>query len=176
MVVLLPDPTGKSSAISVTNQAGTQMIGEPYQAVRVARQDSAPTPPAAMDQAEVQRVFGGVLDILPAPEVVFTLYFGVESEVLLPESQNRLAEVLDAIRTRHSTAISVIGHTDTTADPQFNYKLGLRRAQGVADLLIARGVERANVFVESHGEADQAVKTDRGVAERRNRRVEVTVR
>jgi len=42
----------------------------------------------------------------------------------------------------------VIGHTDTTADPQFNYRLGRRRAQGLADILRARGVDSSDLFVE----------------------------
>jgi outer membrane protein OmpA-like peptidoglycan-associated protein len=69
----------------------------------------------------------------------------------------------------------VTGHTDTTADPQFNYQLGLRRAQGVADILKLRGVNESELFVSSHGDADLLVKTARGVAEAGNRRVEVIV-
>jgi peptidoglycan-associated lipoprotein len=70
----------------------------------------------------------------------------------------------------------LIGHTDTTANPQFNYQLGLSRAQGVAAILRAQGVDSASLFVASHGDTDLVVKTARGVAERRNRRVEVIVR
>jgi len=176
VVVLLPDPDGKASSISVTNQAGTQTLSQPYQAVRVERSDTAPTPPVAMEQAEVRRVFGATLDALPPAEVLFTLYFGEDSEALLAESRARFPTILDAIRERRSTAISLIGHTDTTADSQYNYQLGLRRAEGVATLLRAQGVAGSDLFIESHGDADLAVKTARNVAERRNRRVEVIVR
>jgi len=96
--------------------------------------------------------------------------------VMVPESEVRLPAILNTIRERHSTAISLIGHTDTTADSQFNYRLGLRRAQGVAAILRERGLDTSNLFVESHGDADLVVKTGRGVSERRNRRVEVIVR
>ena len=176
LIVLLPDPEGKPSGITVTNSAGAQSLTQPYQAVRVERSDAAPTPPFAMDKAEVRRVFGAVLDALPAPEVEFTLYFGESSEVLLPESQAQLPAISNTIRERHSTAISLIGHTDTTGDPQSNYRLGLRRAQGVAAILREHGVNTSNLFVDSHGDADLEVKTGRGVTESRNRRVEVIVR
>jgi peptidoglycan-associated lipoprotein len=175
LVVLLPDSEDKPSGIAVTNSAGTQTLTQPYQAVRVERSDAAPTPPFAIDQAEVRRVFGAVLDALPTPEVVFTLYFGEGSEVLLPESRAQIPAILHAIRERRSTTISLIGHTDTTADPQFNYQLGLRRAQGVAVVLRAQGLDISGL-VTSHGDTDLVVKTARGVAERRNRRVEVIVR
>ena len=176
LVVLLPDREGKPSGIAVTNSAGAQTVTQPYQAVRVERSGAAPSPPFAMDEAEVRRVFGSVLDALPAPEVVFTLYFGEGSDVLVPEDQAQLPAILNAIRERRSTAISLIGHTDTTADPKFNYQLGLRRAQGVSAILRARGVDSSALFVASHGDSDLAVKTASGVAERRNRRVEVVVR
>src|SRR5258708_2146653 len=120
LVVLLPDPEGKPSGIPATNSAGAQTLSEPYQAVRVERSDTAPTPPFAMDQAEVRRVFGAVLDALPSPEVAFTLYFVGDSEVLVPDSKAKLQDILAAIRERHSTAISLIGHTDTKGEPQYN--------------------------------------------------------
>jgi peptidoglycan-associated lipoprotein len=176
LVVLLPDPEGQPSAIKVTNRAGSQELSQPYQAVRLERPDTAPAPPFAMDQAEVRRVFGTVLDALPAPEIRFTLYYGEGSDVLLHESEAQIPAILNAIRERHSTAISLIGHTDTTAEPQFNYQLGLGRAEGVAAILRAQGVDSSSLFVASHGDTDLVVKTVRGVAERRNRRVEVIVR
>jgi outer membrane protein OmpA-like peptidoglycan-associated protein len=176
LVVLLPDPEGTSSSISVANAAGAQTLSQPYQAVRVERPDSAPTPPFPMEQAEVRRRFGAVLDALPAKEITFTLYFTLNSDALLPESTAQIPAILDAIRERRSTAITVIGHTDTTATPQFNYALGLRRAQGVADTLNARGVDSSILIVTSHGQSDLAVKTGNGVPESLNRRVEVIVR
>ena len=176
LVVLLADPEGKPSAITVTNPAGTQTLSEPNQAIRVERSDVAPTPPFNMDSAEVRRIFGPTLDVLPLPEVPFTLYFGGDSEVLNDASQAKIPDILKAIEERHSTAITVIGHTDTTATPAYNYELGMRRARGVAAILRASGVEESSLSVDSHGESDQAVKTDRGKSEPRNRRVEVIVR
>jgi outer membrane protein OmpA-like peptidoglycan-associated protein len=129
-----------------------------------------------MDPTEVQRIFGPALDVLPPPELPFTLYFGENSDTLLPESEAQIPAIMKVVQERRSTAITVIGHTDTTATPEFNYQLGLRRARGVAAILRARGVDDASLFIDSHGESDQAVKTLRGVPERANRRVEVIVR
>jgi outer membrane protein OmpA-like peptidoglycan-associated protein len=136
----------------------------------------APTPPFAMDQAEVRRVFRAVLDILPAAEVAFTLYFDVDSNALTPESQAKLQDILSTIRERRSTAISLVGHTDTTGNPQLNEALGLRRAETAAEILRKQGVDNSALSVESHGDADLAVKTGRNVDEPLNRRVEVIVR
>jgi len=175
LIVLLPEADAKPTGITITNAAGTQTLNQPYGAVRVERPDTAPTS-FAIDEAEVRRRFGSILDAVPAPEVVFTLYFAGDANVLSVESQAEIPAILKAIRERRSTSISVIGHTDTTASPQYNYQLGLRRAEGVAAILRANGVDSSALLIASHGETDLAVKTLQGVSERLNRRVVVTVR
>lgn len=174
--VLLPEPTGESTGITVKNQAGAQDLTQPYQAVRVTRADVAPGAPVTLDQADVRRLFGSAIDALPTPEIVFTLHFDEGRDLLNAESQAQIPAILNAIRERHSADITVTGHTDTVADPQFNYQLGLRRAQTVSTILQGQGVNPADLFISSHGDADLLVKTARGVAEARNRRVEVIVR
>ena len=176
VVALLPEADGNSSGIVVKNQAGSQALTQPNQAVRVERNDVAPGAPFILDQAEIRRLFGAAIDALPPPEIVFVLHFDEGRDVLTADSAALIPAILTAIRERHSTAITVTGHTDTIADPQFNYRLGLRRAQGVAILLQDQGVVEADLFVSSHGDADLMVKTAREVAEARNRRVEVIVR
>jgi len=176
VVVLLPEPDGKASRIVVTNSAGSRELDQPYQAVTVPRADTPPSQPFVMSQQEVRRLFGAALDVLPPAEVQFVLYFQEGRDTLIPESEALLPGILAAISERHSTEITVTGHTDTTADPQFNYQLGLRRAQAVARILTGKGVAASDVFVDSHGQADLLVKTPNGVAEQRNRRVEVIVR
>jgi peptidoglycan-associated lipoprotein len=173
---LLPEPAGTSSGIVVKNQGGSQDLTQPNQAVRVQAINVAPSAPFTLDQAEVRRLFGAALDALPTPEVVFVLHFDEGRDVLTAESQAQIPAILDAIRERRSTAIAVTGHTDTVDEPQFNYGLGLRRAQSVAATLQSGGVNASDLFISSHGDADLLVKTARGVAEARNRRVEVIVR
>jgi outer membrane protein OmpA-like peptidoglycan-associated protein len=174
--VLLPEPQGQSNGIVVRNQGGAQDLNAPYQAVRVDRNDVAPSAPFTLDPAEVRRLFGAAIDVLPPPEIQFVLHFDEGRDVLNAESDAQIPAILNAIRERHSTSITVTGHTDTVADPQFNYQLGLRRAQRVVDILKSQGVNESDIFASSHGDADLLVKTDRGVAEPRNRRVEVIVR
>jgi outer membrane protein OmpA-like peptidoglycan-associated protein len=174
--VLLPEPDGKPSSIVVKNAAGTQTLDQPYLAVKISRLYAAPSAPFTIDKAEVQQLFGATLNALPEEEMQFILYFDEGKDVLVPESEAQLGAIVKAIADRHSTAISVTGHTDTTGSSALNYQLGLKRAQKVAGILIAKGVSPNEVFVESHGDADLLVKTPRGVAEQRNRRVEVIVR
>ena len=55
-------------------------------------------------------------------------------------------------------------------------ELGLRRAERVRDLLVAAGIDRACIEVSSRGENDPAVRPGDQIFERRNRRVDITVR
>ena len=173
---LLPEPDGSATAIVVRNPAGSQELSRPDQAVRVARNDVAPAAPFALSEADVRRLFGSALDSLPAPEISFLLHFDEGRQTLNADSQATIPLILAAIRERRSTTVTVIGHTDTVATPQFNYRLGMQRAQNVANLLYGQGVNESDVVVSSHGDTDLLVKTGRGVDEPRNRRVEVAVR
>jgi len=176
LFVLLPSREGGPSSIVVRNQAGAQNLVQPYQAVNVERADVAPSAPRTMDQAEVRRLFGTALDALPEPEVQFVLHFDGGSEVLNAESVGQMPAILKAIRDRHSTVIAITGHTDTTSTHEFNYQLGLRRAQSVAGILRSEGVPEGDIFVSSHGDADLLIKTGPNTADARNRRVEVVIR
>ncbi len=50
LVVLLPDPDGKATGLTVTNAAGAQTLNVPYQAVTIDRGGAAPSAPFAFDQ------------------------------------------------------------------------------------------------------------------------------
>ncbi len=176
VIALLPEPDGAATAIVVRNQAGSQELNQPNQAVRVARNDVAPGAPYLLTPPEVRRLFGAAIDALPAPEVLFVLHFDGDQDVLNSASQGMIPAILAAIRERHSTSITVTGHTDTTSTPDYNYRLGMRRARNVESILLSQGVNSSDLFVSSHGDTDLLVKTERDVPNAQNRRVEVIVR
>ena len=87
-----------------------------------------------------------------------------------------IPKVFDAIKYRKTTDISVVGHADRAGSVVYNRQLSLQRAQRVANLLIAEGVNAKIIHVTSHGEENPLIPTADGVHEPRNRRVEITVR
>ena len=73
---------------------------------------------------------------------------------MLPEGKatlDRLAENLVS-RQAHIDSITLTGHTDRLGSEQYNYNLGLRRAQTVKDYLQGKGVQ-APISVASAGES-----------------------
>lgn len=176
LFILLPEENQALSAVVVANQAGSQPIEQPYHVVRVVDNATAPAPAVPIDQAEVNRRFGALLSTLPSPAESFVVNFDPNQDTISAESRPQVARILASIQSRRSTSVTVIGHTDTTGDPQSNYTLGLQRAEVVAAEVRAAAPAGAAVFVVSHGESELAVKTEDNVNEPRNRRVEVIVR
>jgi outer membrane protein OmpA-like peptidoglycan-associated protein len=64
------------------------------------------------------------------------------------------------------------GHTDAVGSASYNQELSLRRARAVADLLVARGVDRSHLVVKGYGFTRPIEGLSR--SDGLNRRVEIT--
>jgi outer membrane protein OmpA-like peptidoglycan-associated protein len=124
----------------------------------------------------VEQAFDEVIAALPEAPARFTLYFRFDSDELTDASRKLLPTIHKATRSRGFPEVAVIGHTDTVGTATRNLQLGLKRAEMARRLLIASGLDPSLVEATSHGERDLLVPTDDGVAEARNRRVEISVR
>ena len=173
--ILLPDDQGKTGAIVVLNAQGETLLSKPRETLTI---DAAGRPgkPFQMSDKDVDARVGAARYALPEPPVRIIFYFKYDSDELTEESRAKLPEVLRSIRERGPVDISVVGHTDTMGEKDYNYKLSFRRAQAVAKLLTAQGVAAAVLEITSHGKDNPLVPTGNQVPEPRNRRVEVTVR
>lgn len=175
-VVLLPDPDGKVGALTVSTEAGSVDIAKAGEATSVRSKTSLPSKPAIMSEEKIAATFGEALASLPEQPVHFTLYFQSGSTELTRESTDLLPKILLAVEERESQSISVVGHTDTAGNRQYNLLLSTQRAKAVSRLLIEKGVKSSSLKSTSHGEENPLIKTADNVNEPRNRRVEVIVR
>jgi outer membrane protein OmpA-like peptidoglycan-associated protein len=176
IVVLLPDPDGKTGKIEVINQGGSQILDAPNKATVIRSSRTAPEPPVELQKDQVRNLFGEALDAMPASLVHYILYFQVNSADLTGESNNILEDVLISIRKINPAEISIIGHTDRVGTRENNFRLGLERAYRLKHLLTKRGVDERIIDVSSHGEDDPLVRTADEVPEPKNRRVEIVIR
>ncbi len=177
LVVLLPDPeNGHVGSASVGGAGGAVVeLTQASEGTRIV-QGQAPSAPAAIPAADVQRIFGAAMEARPLAPREFLLYFETGSDTLTAASKAQVADIIAAVRGRPAPDVTVIGHTDTTSDPVSNIQLGTRRATLIRDLLVQTGLDPAQVEVASHGEADLLVVTPDNTEEPKNRRVEVTIR
>jgi outer membrane protein OmpA-like peptidoglycan-associated protein len=176
LVVLVPDPDGAVGHITVSNKAGSVDIGAANQATAIPDQNVKPGAPREMDQAEIQQLFGKAIAMQPEPPVHFILYFKSDSVDLVPGSEAELPKIMAAIQTRGTGIISIIGHTDTAGNDDYNLKLSMRRALAVKNRLVGLGADGASMDVTSHGKRNPLVKTGDNIRNEKNRRVEIVVR
>jgi outer membrane protein OmpA-like peptidoglycan-associated protein len=172
-VVLLPDPGGKATAVTVTQGSQQVVLDQPYAAARV----GSDGPKAYQSNAqEVQAQFGAALAARPLPPAQFTLYFVEGKDEFTAESKKIVDEVFAEIARRPVPDIQVIGHTDKVGSDTVNDPLSRSRAEVVRKALLARGIPADRVVSSGRGKREPAVHTADGVAEPRNRRVEILVR
>ena len=72
--------------------------------------------------------------------------------------------------------LHVTGHTDKVGTNDYNYNLGLKRAQIVEKYLENKGINASRMIIESKGETEPAADnlTDEGRA--KNRRTEISIK
>jgi outer membrane protein OmpA-like peptidoglycan-associated protein len=172
--VLLPGRTGGVGAVTVQEGGREIVLDTAYASARTSadgRLESGTTTPD-----DVRAVFAAALAAEPPRPVTFILYFVEATDQFTPESRALVDQVLLAIASRPAPELTVAGHTDTVGTDQLNDALSLRRAERVRTLLIGRGIPPASIAAVGRGKRELLVPTPQGVAEPRNRRVEITVR
>ncbi len=176
LFVLLPDADGTVGVIEVANDAGSQVVDTANAGVRVGDQNSVPTQPRPISEAEIQRQFADVFAAQPIAPVSLNLYFQAGGTELTPQSRATFEELFTILEQRTLPDISVIGHTDTTGSAEVNERLARERAELIAAAMVAAGAPDERMEITSHGEGNLLVETDDDVAEPQNRRVEISIR
>jgi len=174
-VVLLKDSDGTTGAVTVANPSGTRLLDKADFATGMDETGKPPSKPFPLDKKKIREVFGKALDATPEPPISFTLHFKLDKTDLTPDSKKELLKIVKAISQREVPNISVIGHTDRSADEKYNHRLALRRAEAIRDILVKAGFDPKAIEVTSHGENNPLVETADDVPEPRNRRVAITV-
>jgi outer membrane protein OmpA-like peptidoglycan-associated protein len=172
-VVLLPDPDGRQTAVTVTQGSQQITLDQPFAGARLLPDGPKQEQWTAQ---QVQDQFGAALAARPLPPAQFTLYFIEGKDEFTPESKKILEEVFGEIARRPVPDVQVIGHTDAAGSNAVNGPLSQQRAEVVRRGLVARGIPADRVTATGRGERELAVHTADGVAEPRNRRVEILVR
>jgi outer membrane protein OmpA-like peptidoglycan-associated protein len=175
-VVLVPDRDGHVGKAAIQNRGGEQLLSESGKAVVVWNEILSPRPAVAFDEQKINSTFGSALAIEPPAPQKFILYFENDSTEIVEASQTLIPAVIDSIKQRNSFDISVNGHTDSTGTAEYNLDLSLKRALYMRDILVKAGINENYISTTSHGEGNPLIPTKKGVAEPRNRRVEIIVR
>ena len=114
--------------------------------------------------------------------VINNVEFGFDSAELSPAYQAELDAASEILKPHRSLlrqgleVLNVVGYTDSRGADDYNQTLSERRAQSVADYLIAQDPTRADFTkVIGRGEADPIATNDTADGRRQNRRVVLEV-
>jgi OOP family OmpA-OmpF porin len=172
-VVLLPEKDGRNTAVTVRQGDRALLLDQPYAAANLTSTGPQAT---RLTAEEVDRRFGAALAAQPARPRVFTLYFVEQTDTFTDESRQLLDSVIADIARHPVPDIVVVGHTDLVGSDAVNDALARKRAETVQAVLAQRGVAPESIVAVGRGKREPAVPTADGVAEPRNRRVEIIVR
>ena len=176
MVVLVHDADGKVGKITVTTGGGTKTLTVPNTMVEVTGFEKSPSDPKMIDQNQIDSLFADSIKALPLEAVSFLFYFLNDSSKLTAESKSLIPAILSLVNKRDIYEISIIGHTDTVGNDEYNMKLSFARAEAVRGALLSYGIRPGQMEIRYHGKRDPIVPTGENVKEPRNRRVEVIVK
>lgn len=105
----------------------------------------------------------------------FTVYFAFDRSNLTDTAMQVINSAATFARSRPSPSVLVTGHTDTAGSNAYNVALSMKRAQAVADGLVADGVDAGSIKTGWTGEKDLAVPTPNGTPNPENRRTTIDV-
>jgi outer membrane protein OmpA-like peptidoglycan-associated protein len=172
-LVLLPEKDGKDTAVTVKHKDGQAELREPYAAAKLT---TAGPQAYKSNPEEVNALFGPALAAQPDRPIRFTLQFIESKDELTEESKQAVDAVFAEIAKRPVPDVLVIGHTDSVGSDQYNDTLSQQRAEVIRAGLIKNGIAPENIVAVGRGKRELAVPTADGVAEPRNRRVDIIVR
>lgn len=120
---------------------------------------------------EVQRQGDVIQLIMPG-----NITFATDSAEIASSFYQPLNNLANSFRQYNQNSIEVVGHTDSTGSHSYNMGLSQRRAQSVADYLLAQGVDPSRVSTRGMGPDQPVASNTTAEGRAQNRRVEVTLR
>lgn len=104
------------------------------------------------------------------------ILFATDSAAVSGVAQNDLYAVARNLNQYPNSRVEVVGHTDNTGSAAHNQDLSQRRAQSVASILVAAGVQSGRVAATGRGFNQPIASNDTASGRAQNRRVEILIR
>ncbi len=101
------------------------------------------------------------------------VYFEYDRFNLTSKSIQALKGVSELMKKNSKITISIEGHADERGTREYNLALGQRRAEAVANYLVANGINGNRLITKSYGEERPLSLGSNDTAWSKNRRVEI---
>jgi outer membrane protein OmpA-like peptidoglycan-associated protein len=168
-LVTVPTALAAIALIWPGRQIAEEMRARPGSTATVSPSIAAPTAarPTPPDQDERGRVAAGIAELLGAQPILF----GPDTADLPRRSAESVRRVAELLVSAPAVTVHVEGHVaDTPGSPEVARRLSKRRAEAVADALVAGGVDRTRITTADVG-GERPLATPE-----LSRRVEISVR
>ena len=103
------------------------------------------------------------------------LLFDFNNAELKQSHEAELVRLANQLNKYDLNKLKVVGHTDDVGDAAYNQKLSEERAQSVANLFLARGFKKENIYVIGRGSTQPYVPNTTNENRAINRRVAIVV-
>ncbi len=105
--------------------------------------------------------------------IVKGLLFDFNKADIKPQYYKNLDQVITVLKQNPGMRIEIQGHTDNIGSATYNMKLSLKRAQAVANYLIAHGISANRLTVKGYGFTRPVAPNDTPEGRALNRRVQL---
>jgi len=102
-----------------------------------------------------------------------TVYFAFDKYNITPEMQAKIDEAAELGKSEKAKSINVKleGNCDEWGSDEYNFALGLKRAQAVKNALVADGIDASRISMVSYGESNPVCTEHTKECWAKNRRV-----
>lgn len=174
-VILMPDEDGKVGAITFKSDGNSRVVDRVYRPVKAGYWLPMMESESPLTESELNSAYEQLLKAQPAHYVSYLLYFDTDSTKPIERSRANISQIMDRIRSKLPTEVTVIGHTDTTGSESHNARLSFYRAQTVEKMLRAEMRPSDEIPIRTFGSRGLLVPTLPNVDEPKNRSVEILI-
>ena len=112
-----------------------------------------------------------VTEVKSQDSLLKKVYFGFDEHTLVQKEKDVAVTNAEILKSFDTNSVTVFGNTDEWGSDEYNYALGLKRANSVKDVLVSNGV-KTNVTMVSLGESNPVCTEKTKECWADNRRVE----
>lgn len=174
--LILLDNNSTHNRITINKGNQQRVLDKPYTYVTISGEKDTLSKIKTTTKEEVEKKYGSLIHKDFATPTSLSFYFKSGSTALTPHSQKDLPKIISEIKKHYPCNVTIIGHSDRQGDDEANMRLSIKRAKFIQGWLLKQNPKIKTLDVKSYGEKDPIIPTADGVAEPKNRRVEVLIR